>query len=305
MMRLRNIACAAVVALAGSISMTAQESASSTLAAGNYQVSVLFGNNTMFNQNYNAYLLPKFDYTGAKSIGLGEAATTGTTLEKRVSDDPGAYLNIGEIGSNSVLNMIGVQGQYFLTSEIDVNAMFAMNIAGTPKRDYEDGYKYPGVAGSGLSSDYVVKPTYRYIEGRLTSSWMANVGGNYHFTFSNPKLSAYGGVRLGAQMGRVQTVRPYTGLVGDVSAGDDVHEDYEVVYTSDTRLGQVWGIQASIVGGLEYEFTTGFVFGIEVAPVAYQYSVIEVGPQGYDKFFASNHNVKIFATPNLKLGFRF
>ena len=257
----------------------------------------------MFNQNYDAYLLPKYDYTGATSIGLGEEDLSGTLLENRMSDDPGLYLNIGEVGSNSVLNMVGVQGQYFITSEIDVNAMFAMNISGTPKKDYQDGISY-AINDAGITN-YSVLPTYRYIEGRLTSSWMANVGGNYHFVMSNNKINCYGGARFGAQMGRVQTTRPYTGLVGNAAAGDDVHEDYEVYYTTGSRLGQVWAIQAALIGGIEYEFTRGFVFGFEVAPVAYQYSVIEVGPKGYEKFFATNHNVKIFATPNLKIGFRF
>ena len=305
MMRLRKIACAAVVALAGSTSMLAQEG-QSTLEAGKIQVSVLFGNNTMFNQNYYSYLLPSFNGTSEYgSIGVGGSGSN------HKSTDPGTYLNISDVGSNSAINMIGIQGQYFITSAIDVNAMFAMNIAATPKKDYQEGIyvqlddkiTYDGE----YEINYCVVPAFKYIEGRLTTSWMANVGGNYHFTFSGSKVSAYAGVRLGAQMGRVQTTRPYTGAVGDITSGDtkQLLESYEVYYTEGSRLGQIWAFQGSIIGGLEYEFTRGFIFGFEVAPVAYQRSLIEVGPKGYEKFYASHNDVRIFATPNLKIGFRF
>lgn len=276
-MKRRFCAAALLLALLASPAFAQEQSAQD--AAGQFQVSLVLGNNTMFNQNTSEYLLPKYDNTSSTpgtGIGSGD--------EQNSSADPGVYLNLGDLGSNSLLNMVGVQGRYFITSAIDVNLMFAMNIAATPKKDY--------IEGDESISDMAI-PASRYIEGRLKTSMMANVGSNWHFATKNDKLSLYAGIALGGQFGKVETTRPYTG------------DDETVIYTPSSRAGRIWALSGSIVGGIEFIPTSGLVLGLEVAPAAYQYSQMEVYPKGYETYVATHHNIKVFATPNFKIGFRF
>ncbi len=276
-MNRRFCAAALLLALLASPAFAQEQSAQD--AAGQFQVSLVLGNNTMFNQNTSEYLLPTYDNTSSTpgtGIGSGD--------DESSSADPGVYLNLGELGSNSLLNMVGVQGRYFITSAIDVNLMFAMNIAATPKKDY--------IEGDESISDMAI-PASRYIEGRLKTSMMANVGSNWHFATKNDKLSLYAGVAFGGQFGKVETTRPYTG------------DNETVIYTPSSRAGRIWALSGSIVGGIEFIPTSGLVLGLEVAPAAYQYSQMEVYPKGYETYAASHHNIKFFATPNFKIGFRF
>jgi len=189
---------------------------------------------------------------------------------------PGYYLNLGTVGSNQLTNMVGVQFAYFLSPSIEVNAMFSMNISSTPKKDYQEGVS-------------ALAPSSKEIDGELKTNWYANVGGNYHF-FSK-HISPYAGARVGGMMGRIQTTAAYDGD--------------EAVITKTSNSGQIRAIQGSLVGGVDCVLNCGVVLGLEIAPVSYQYSVIEIDPSGSHNYTCNHHNIKVFSTPTLKLGFRF
>ncbi|MDO4461054.1 MAG: BT1926 family outer membrane beta-barrel protein [Bacteroidia bacterium] len=247
------------------VSATAQQQE----AGGNMQVSVILGNNPMFSQNgQDQFLLPDYN-----------------SNETGVTSDPGVYLNMGNVGSNSLMNMVGVQFSYYLSSALDVNAMFSMNISSTPKKDYIEALQ--GQYGEAIS------PASRCIEGRLQTNWYANVGANYHFSGANKHVSPYVGVRAGGEMGRLQTVMPYTG------------DDEDVLYIRTSKAGQMWSLQGAIVGGVECVLNSGIVLGCEVFPVSYQYSVINIDPTGSYSYSCGHHGIKIFSTPTIKFGFRF
>ncbi|MCF0190290.1 MAG: hypothetical protein HUJ96_03395 [Marinilabiliaceae bacterium] len=249
--------------------------------AGDIEVSLILGNSTMFQQStQDIYLLPKYNNT---------SATPGTGIGDAISDqsaDPGLYLNLSQVGSNNILNVAGIQGRYFLASNIDVNLSFAMNIYATPSKDYVEG----------VESSPVAVPAQRYIQGRLQSNLQFNVGGDYHFKVGkNNNMNAYAGANVGYQLGRIQTTNPY---VGDQNGE-------QVTYKVQSQAGQVMAIQGSIVGGIAAQTNFGLVLGIEVAPVAYQYSVYQIGPSGFQTYKANHHSFKFFSNPQLKLGFRF
>ena len=77
------------------------------------------------------------------------------------------------------------------------------------------------------------------------------------------------------------------------------------VYLSGSRAGQMFGIKAAGVAGIEYSLAPGLVLGFQFQPLAYRYDVIQLCPKGFDKYNASHHNIKIFDMPVLKLGIRF
>ena len=55
------------------------------------------------------------------------------------SGDLNRYLNIGSLNNNSLVNIAGIEGKYFLSDNWDVNFQFSMNVSLTPKKDYVEG----------------------------------------------------------------------------------------------------------------------------------------------------------------------
>lgn len=285
---------------------------------GQWQVSAVIGNNQMFNQDMT-YLLPNYwnpnnnNYPQVGLEGYGNQST-----------DPGVYLNLGNLNSNSLVNLIGIQGKYFLTDRWDVNLMFSMNINATPKKDYIEG-------------DYTVEEmpimASRYMEGRISNAWNVAIGSNYYFNTKNERINLYVGGLLGWQMGRIETVTPYTGEYYDdsndyqnsdgtnIGTGDtDSNEDLPMgegdvnmnegkdpvqLYTPNSRAGQIFGLKVAGVAGIEYSLSPGLILGFEVQPVAYRYDHIQICPKGQAAYKVGHHNINFFATPNLKIGFRF
>lgn len=265
-----------IVLVAFSLSSFAQQKQK----AGDVQVSLVLGNISMFKQDLN-YVMPQYSNTNA-SVGIGLSGTNSQ------SNDPGLYLNFNDLGSSSLLNIAGVQGKYYISDNLDINLMFAMDLRSTPKKDY--------IEGDATIKDMVIQSS-KYIEGRLSNNWMANIGSNYYFNTSSNRISFYAGVQGGFQMGRVQTMTPYTGA--------NLDEDDTALYIPSKKAGQVWCVTGSIIGGAECNLTQGLVLGLEFAPFTYQYSMLEVYPTGMNVYQANHHSFRFFASPNLKLGFRF
>lgn len=314
--------CILLLSVASVAPIAAQQYSSSdasfTPKKGQWQVSAVIGNNQMFNQDMT-YLLPNYwnpNNNSYPQVGLGGYG--------QQSNDPGVYLNLGNLNSNSLVNLIGIQGKYFLTDRWDVNLMFSMNINATPKKDYIEG-------------DYTVEEmpimASKYMEGRISNAWNVAIGSNYYFNTKNERINLYVGGLLGWQMGRIETVTPYTGEYYDdsndyqnsdgtnIGTGDtDSNEDLPMgegdvnmnegkdpvqLYTPNSRAGQIFGLKVAGVAGIEYSLSPGLILGFEVQPVAYRYDHIQICPKGQAAYKVGHHNINFFATPNLKIGFRF
>lgn len=257
---------------------------------GQWQISVfLGGGNNFYNEN-TSYLLPSFTNTSG-SVGLpdGDGEVSKGNLNQ--------YLQINGLNDNSLTNIIGFEGKYFLSDCWDINLQFSMDINLTPKKDY--------VEGEATVSDMII-PAQDYISARATNNWYVSVGSNRYFKVSNPRIHPYLGGSLGFQMARVETTEPYTGETYD-DGNDEVGEGGlpTQVYLSGSRAGQMFGIKAAGVAGIEYSLAPGLVLGFQFQPLAYRYDVIQICPKGFDKYNTSHHNVKIFDMPVLKLGIRF
>lgn len=309
--------CILLLSVASVAPITAQQYSSSDASfapkKGQWQVSAVIGNNQMFDQSMN-YLLPNYwsPTNQYPQVGLGGYG--------QQSSDPGVYLNLGNLNSNSLVNLIGIQGKYFLTDRWDVNLMFSMNINATPKKDYIDG-------------DYTIENmpimASKYMEGRISNAWNVAVGSNYYFNTKNERINLYVGGLLGWQMGRIETTTPYTGetFTEDeelIQIADPSHPDYNSpyneygpnydpdlvtesvqLYTPNSRAGQIFGLKVAGVAGIEYSLSPGLILGFEVQPVAYRYDHIQICPKGQAAYKVGHHNINFFATPNLKIGFRF
>lgn len=255
---------------------------------GQWQVSLLLGGgNNFYNENTTYYLQPRgYSHTGG-SIGLPNGGND-------ESGNLNNWLQIDGLTNNSLTNILGIEGKYFMTDCWDINFQFAMNISLTPKKDYvEDDISVP---------DMVV-PSQQYINAQTTNNWYVSVGSNRYFKVSNPRIHPYLGASLGFQMARIEVTEPYT---GETYTDKATEEELPVqVYGSGSRAGQMFGIKAAGVAGIEYSLAPGLVLGFQFQPLAYRYDVIQLCPKGFDKYNASHHNIKIFDMPVLKLGIRF
>jgi len=262
---------------------------------GQWQISVLLGGGNNFYNENTSYLLPKFSHNGKP--GNGDNGTVGLPNDDKdnaQNGDLSAYLNIDGLNNNSLTNILGIEGKYFLSDCWDINFQFSMNINLTPKKDYVEG-------------DYEVEdmiiPAQDYISARMSNNWYAAVGSNRYFKVGNPRIHPYLGGSLGFQMARVETTKPYT---GDMVVDPDTEVEVPAqLCGSASNAGQLSGIKAAGVAGIEYSLAPGLVLGFQFQPLAYRYDVIQLCPKGFDKYNASHHNIKIFDMPVLKLGIRF
>ena len=155
------------------------------------------------------------------------------------------------------------------------------------------------------------------MEGRVSSKWMLGVGGNYYFPTRNERINLYAGGMVGFQMGRVETVTPYSGeMIEDNVTDDEGQEDGEQLegesgkepielFRPTNKAGTVWAIRGALVTGIEYSIMKGMILGFEVQPAAYNYTVLRIQPQGMASYNAAHHNIRVLACPSLKIGFRF
>lgn len=230
---------------------------------GQWQVSVLLGSGKFFNEN-TSYLLPKFSNDGGV-VGLPNGG-------KDNSGDLNRYLNIGSLNNNSLVNIAGIEGKYFVSDNWDVNFQFSMNVSLTPKKDY--------VEGDNSVPDMII-PAQSYINAQMTNNWYVSVGSNYYFKTRNERIHPYLGGALGFQMARIETTEPYTG--DTYKDSDDSEELPSQVYVSGSKAGQMYGFKVAAVAGIEYSIAKGFVFGFEMHPLAYRYDLIQICPKGFDK----------------------
>ena len=107
---------------------------------GQWQISVLLGGGNNFYNENTSYLLPKFSHNGKP--GNGDNGTVGLPNDDKdnaQNGDLSAYLNIDGLNNNSLTNILGIEGKYFLSDCWDINFQFSMNINLTPKKDYVEG----------------------------------------------------------------------------------------------------------------------------------------------------------------------
>lgn len=280
---------------------------------GDWQVNLNMGAGQFFDE-YNGmnYLLPTYINESGYIPDLGLAYNSSNQ-----SQDLGIALNLGAaFNSNSIVNIASIQGAYFLTDRIQLNAFFSLDMNVTPKKDYmESAYNEPG--------DPLNLPGYKYMEGRVSSKWMLGIGGNYYFPTRNERINLYAGGMVGFQMGRVETVTPYSGeMIRDNVTEDEGQTDGEQIddddnpYTTEqvepielyrptNKAGTVWAIRGALVTGIEYSIMKGMILGFEVQPAAYNYTVLRIQPQGMASYNAAHHNIRVLACPSLKIGFRF
>ena len=293
--------------------------------AGQWQFNFNVGPGQFFNDFTGLYyMLPEED---GRAIGLGI-----DTEEDIISTNYGlgnAYISgdlstiLANTGSlNYTLKNFSVGAKYFITDHININlsGAYIMNIQ--PSKNFIEGETYSlDVDTNGANTDPSVTPAHvgvddiyasKAILGAVTNRLMVQLGSEYYFNTKNERIFPYVGIFGQFKMARIESYYPYTGMYmpNDVTTAAPDYPQYdpqneEVDLWLANRGGQALGFGGGINFGIEYALMEGLFIGAEVAPVCYQYTLLHLQIGGQDPYYATNHNLRAFAYPQLTIGVRF
>lgn len=297
---------------------------------GQFEIDLVLGQSQFFNDTYGLYyLLPKAD---GSSIGIGSNAEAGFTGNEPVSGLGNEYisadlstyvLNLSNISENNLSNIFGLQGRYFVAHRWDVNFLASYNLNMTPSKDFiepEGSFDIDEMSAASFKTQDVsytpakvgIGDIYgsKAIQGAVTNSLYTQIGSNYYFPTRNERINPYVGVFGSFKMARIEAYYPYTGEmvesdIYDVNTAEDLQYEEISVYRASQRAGQVLGFGGGLTAGIQYSVLPGLILGFEVSPVSAQYSLIHLQVAGQDPYYAKNYNLRAFALPQFKLGFRF
>ena len=286
--------------------------------AGQVQFQLNVGTGQFFNDMTGLYyMLPDEDGT---AMGMGSDRNTlepGTFGNAYISGDLSTLLtNSGSMNFMTRNYTVGMK--VFVSDHININLSGAYMLNMQPKKDFIEGESYQiddlnikdydvsiTDATVGVGDIYASKA----ILGAVTNKLMVQLGTEYYFNTRNERIFPYIGVFGQFKMARIESLYPYTGqyIPTDYPAGegypDMANEEVDMYRAS--RGGQALGFGGGINIGVEYALMEGLFVGVEVAPVCYQYTLLHLQVGGQDPYYATNHNLRAFAFPQLTLGFRF
>ena len=286
--------------------------------AGQVQFQLNVGTGQFFNDMTGLYyMLPDEDGT---AMGMGSDRNTlepGTYGNAYISGDLSTLLtNSGSMNFMTRNYTVGMK--VFVSDHININLSGAYMLNMQPKKDFIEGESYQiddlnikdydvsiTDATVGVGDIYASKA----ILGAVTNKLMVQLGTEYYFNTRNERIFPYIGVFGQFKMARIESLYPYTGqyIPTDYPAGegypDMANEEVDMYRAS--RGGQALGFGGGINIGVEYALMEGLFVGVEVAPVCYQYTLLHLQVGGQDPYYATNHNLRAFAFPQLTLGFRF
>ena len=286
--------------------------------AGQVQFQLNVGTGQFFNDMTGLYyMLPDEDGT---AMGIGSDKNTlepGTYGNAYISGDLSTLLtNSGSMNFMTRNYTVGMK--VFVSDHININLSGAYMLNMQPKKDFIEGESYQIDELNIKDYDVSVTPATvgvgdiyasKAILGAVTNKLMVQLGTEYYFNTRNERIFPYIGVFGQFKMARIESLYPYTGQMVDTDypAGEgypDMAKEELDMYRA-SRGGQALGFGGGINIGVEYALMEGLFVGVEVAPVCYQYTLLHLQVGGQDPYYATNHNLRAFAFPQLTLGFRF
>jgi hypothetical protein len=249
-------------------------------AAGDFSGAVLFGR--------GSYQFSGLDVPSAPGVYYSYAPWT-------VSGSA-PYLNSVEAGSNSVTNMLGVEGRYFVTPKIAIKVSGGVIIRSTPPHD-----NAPGVIDPSSPNGTWI-PNYEAVVQTQNVDLNFNLGGDFIFPSKKfERMFPYVGVNVPFLYGRRTEYDP---TIIDLDPEDP---NSEIVITDiGLRHAEIFGFGLQAVAGVDYYIAKGLYFGFEFKPVSYVYAFNRKIPApGLEPWEADTHTFSFFQQIYLKLGFRF
>ena len=288
--------------------------------AGQWQFNFNVGTGQFFNDFTGLYyLLPEEDGSamglGINKEGIGTNYGLGNAY---ISGDLSTLLaNTGSL--NFTLKNFSVGAKYFITDHININLSGAYILNLQPSKSFIEGEKFSlnkdqvHLDPSSTPAQVGVDGTYasKAILGAVTNRLMVQLGSEYYFNTKNQRIFPYLGVFGQFKMARIESFYPYTGMTIPNDVNDAAPNYAPGIQNEEAdmwlvnRGGQALGFGGGINFGIEYALTEGLFIGAEVAPVCYQYTLLHLQIAGQDPYYATNHNLRAFAYPQLTIGVRF
>ena len=242
------------------------------------------------------------------NYGLGNAYISGDLSQLLV--------NNGSLNFMTRNYSIGMK--VFLTDHINLNLSGAYIMNLQPSKDFQEGetFKISDLNVKDIDVSEIisnVEPGGIYAQkailGAVTNRLMVQLGSEYYFNTKNERIFPYVGVFGQFKMARIEAAWPaYTGQTTPNSLNPALvpeMEDEELDLWRTPRYGQALGFGGGINFGVEYALAEGLFVGFEVAPVCYQYTLLHMYAVGQESYYATNHNLRAFAFPQLTFGVRF
>ena len=284
--------------------------------AGQFQFQVNVGTGQFFNDFTGLYYpLPDEDGTATgigadlntleTNYGLGNAYISGDLSKQLV--------NNGSLNFMTRNYSIGMK--VFVTDHLNINLSGSYILNMQPSKNFREGETY-NIRDLTNLTHYDVSQTLANVEpcdiyaqkailGAVTNRLMLQLGTEWYFNTKNQRIFPYLGVFGQFKMARIESFYPYTGqyMPSDIDMPDMEYEEVDF-YRAD-RGGQALGFGGGINFGVEYALMEGLFIGAEIAPVCYQYTLLHMEVGGQDPYYATNHNLRAFAFPQLTIGVRF
>jgi hypothetical protein len=178
--------------------------------------------------------------------------------------------------------ILDVEGRWFFLDK------WALKLTGGFALSYNPGYdEVPGVQ-SGETFELGDIPVYESVLTKDNIQYSIGLGVDRYFAIKSDRIFFR------------------TGLEGGFAYARASVRDKDSEFYLGASTGEAYAFCIAPVTGLDYYFVEHLFVGIDIRPVAYQYSIYSERPQTGLKLIASdNHSFSFIAQPTLKLGFRF
>lgn len=234
------------------------------------------------------------EFSGAVLFGRGSFLNTGLDVPSApwktdwTVSGSAPYLNSDEAGSNTITNMLGVEGRYFVTSKHALKFSGGAIYRTTPPRNNVSGVIDPS------SPNAVWIPAYEAVEGAQNVDFNFNLG----FDFLLPSK-------------KFERLFPYVGFnipsyYARRSLYDPTITDEGTVVDVGIRHAEIYGLGLQTVAGVDYYLAKGVYCGFEFKPVSYVYTFNRKLPApGLEPLEADAHTWSFCSQIYFKVGFRF
>jgi hypothetical protein len=178
--------------------------------------------------------------------------------------------------------ILDVEGRWFFLDK------WALKLTGGFALSYNPGYDGTPGMQSGDNFELGDIPAYNQVLTEDNFQYSVGLGVDRYFATKSDRIFLRAGLEGGFAYARA-------------SVKDKDGELY-----LGASMAEAYAFRVAPVAGLDYFFVKQLFVGIDVRPVAYQYSIYNKRPQpGLKSIASDNHAFSFIAQPTLKLGFRF
>jgi hypothetical protein len=233
------------------------------------------------------YAPQRGDFTAAMVFGRGAYLNDGLVVPSSwyAVDGTAPFDNGVDANNNSITNMVGAEGRYYIKSNFAVTFSGGAIMRNTPQRLF-----IPGVADTDV-------PAYNAVVADEKIDLNISIGAQWLFNTKNERLFPYLGFALPYDYARRSMFDP---TVTVSNSGDPTITDLGARHVDIAAFG----VQA--VAGVDYYVAQDVFLGFDIKPVSYTYaaSVKTPGP-GLPSLESDTNTISFFAQFSFKVGFKF